>query len=281
MFIPINADTQGDSRVSVPWVTWALVALNMVGFCLQVVLRDRVTYGYSLVPAEFVQGRDVVGRHSVAVTVRTRGGVRQQSVSILHQAGPRPIQLTLLTSMFLHVGLGHLLGNLIFLVVFGPHVERALSGPVYLAGYLLCGMAGGMAHIATDPRSLMPCLGASGAIAGILGAYLLLHPLSRITLWLLIGTFRVPAFVLLLGWLALQFNGMAARARGEAVGVAYAAHLGGFAAGLLLLIGLAVYQKIEGRSQEGRENALEPGDPLGSFLPRTSSGVRRVEEQWR
>jgi membrane associated rhomboid family serine protease len=266
----------------VPWVTWALVALNVVGFFLQVTLRERVTYGYSLTPAEFVQDLDLVGPHSVPVTLPTARGMRQDTVVIPHQEGPRPIQLTLLTSMFLHGGVGHLLMNMIFLVVFGPHIERAVSGPVYLAGYLLCGMAGGMAHIAVDPRSLLPCLGASGAISGILGAYLLLHPFSRIKLWLgwLIGSVHVRAFVLLGGWVGLQVLGLLARTRGEAVGVAYAAHLGGFAAGLVLLVGLAVYQQIKG-SQGGRVNGGRQPDSLGSFLPGPSRGARRVEEYWR
>jgi membrane associated rhomboid family serine protease len=278
MFIPINADTPFDRPRSVPWVTWALLALNLVGFSLQLALRERVTYGYSLTPAEFVQGRDLVGPHSVNVSLPTRRGVRQEAVVIPHQEGPRPIQLTLLTSMFLHGGLVHLLMNMVFLVVFGPHVERAVGAPVYLAGYLLCGLAGGLAHVAADPRSLVPCLGASGAISGILGAYLLLHPFSRITLWLL-GTVRVRAFVLLGGWVGLQVLGVLARTRGESVGVAYAAHLGGFAAGLVLLIGLALYQHIEG-SQGGEVNGRQP-DSLGSFLPAPSKGVRRVEEHWR
>jgi membrane associated rhomboid family serine protease len=149
----------------------------------------------------------------------------------------------LLTSMFLHGGWGHLIGNLMYLIIFGNNVEDALGRVRYLLFYLACGAVAALAQVAANPLSTVPMVGASGAIAGVLGAYLLLFPRARVdTLVLGLVPVNVPAWVVLGLWILSQFflqlNTMSVSEAGG--GVAYIAHIGGFVAGLLGIRLLAV-----------------------------------------
>jgi membrane associated rhomboid family serine protease len=152
---------------------------------------------------------------------------------------PLPIWLTLLTSVFLHGGLLHVLGNMLYLWVFGDNVEGAMGRGRFLAFYLLCGAAAGLAQMALDPRSTIPLVGASGAIAGVLGAYLMLFPTARILtvipIFFFIRLVSIPAVLVLGIWFLLQVVNSAA-SFGAATGVAWFAHIGGFAAGMALVL---------------------------------------------
>jgi membrane associated rhomboid family serine protease len=156
----------------------------------------------------------------------------------------RPIWLTIFTAMFMHGGLMHLTGNMVFLLIFGNNIEDALGRVKYIAFYLLCGVIAAFAQVFANPNSIIPTLGASGAIAGALGAYLVLFPHARVnTLFFvfLIFTARIPAWVLLGFWIVSQFFSQytealkVGAAHGKSGGVAYLAHIGGFIAGMILI----------------------------------------------
>jgi membrane associated rhomboid family serine protease len=156
-------------------------------------------------------------------------------------AHPWPNLPTLITHMFLHGGLEHIAGNMLFLWIFGDNVEDALGSFRYLLFYLTCGILAALAQVALSPHSTVPMIGASGAISGVLGAYLLLYPRSPIMvvnpiplMWLFWGLFMwLPAWFVIIEWFALQLWN-ATRPSQQAGGVAFAAHVGGFVAGLIL-----------------------------------------------
>lgn len=154
---------------------------------------------------------------------------------------PHPLYITLFTSMFMHAGWLHILGNMVYLWVFGDNVENSMGHLRYLVFYLLCGLGANALEIVTSANSQAPGLGASGAIAGVLGAYLVLYPSSRV-LTLIPITFiflpiRLPAWLLIGFWFVLQlFNGVVTlSAAPETGGVAYFAHVGGFITGAVLI----------------------------------------------
>jgi membrane associated rhomboid family serine protease len=213
--IPIGDDNEGGLT---PLVTWTLIALNVLAFFLELsqgserALQSFVT-AWGVVPREYSLGRD------------------------LAPDIPLPFWSTLVTSMFLHGGWAHLGGNMLFLWVFGDNLERVMSHARYLLFYLLCGIAAGLAHIAFNSNSTMPSVGASGAISGVLGGYMLLFPRNRVRVLTRGGVTAVPAFVMLGLWILLQLvSGVGAMAQTEQTGgVAYMAHIGGFVAGLVLV----------------------------------------------
>lgn len=145
----------------------------------------------------------------------------------------------LFTSMFLHAGWMHLAGNMLFLFIFGDNIEDEMGHVPYLVFYIACGLLSAAAHVLSDPSSPVPTVGASGAIAGVMGAYLLLFPLAKVDILLiLIVIFKIipiPAWLMLMVWFAMQFVG-GIGADSEGGGVAYWAHAGGFIAGLLLAL---------------------------------------------
>lgn len=152
----------------------------------------------------------------------------------------RPV--TLLTSMFLHGGWMHIIGNMLFLWAFGKSLEDAMGHTKFLMFYLICGVAAGIAHVALNPDTTLPTVGASGAIAGVMGAYLVKFPRARIhTLFFLfffVTTTDVPAFLILIYWFATQlFSEYGTITQTQVVngGVAYAAHIGGFVTGMILV----------------------------------------------
>jgi membrane associated rhomboid family serine protease len=149
-----------------------------------------------------------------------------------------PATATLVTSMFMHGGWGHLLGNMLYLWIFGNNIEDRLGHGRFILFYLLCGLAAAFAQALPDTASQVPMVGASGAISGVLGAYLLLFPHARILVLIPIGfypyTVRLPALAVLGLWFLLQLISSMATAPGEG-GVAFGAHIGGFVAGLALL----------------------------------------------
>ena len=157
---------------------------------------------------------------------------------------PARLQLTdLFTSLFLHGGFMHLIGNMWFLWIYGDNVEDVLGRVKYLAFYLTCGIAGSLAQVAADPGTSIPNIGASGAIAGVMGAYLLKFPHARvltlIPLFVVFFTRELPAYIILIYWFVLQFfagvGTLAESSTGATGGIAFFAHVGGFLMGMLLI----------------------------------------------
>lgn len=144
--------------------------------------------------------------------------------------------LHVFTSMFMHGGIAHLLGNLWFLWIFGDNVEDEIGRLKFVFFYLLSGVAGAAAHVALNAKSGIPMVGASGAISGVLGAYLVLHPTARVRMFFGLFLVRVPAWVYLLLWAGLQVLAVTQASKLAGLGIAYWAHLGGFAAGMVLAI---------------------------------------------
>jgi membrane associated rhomboid family serine protease len=177
-----------------------------------------------VVPAEITQGRDIVG------PVRGVPDLRLAD-------SPSPIYLTLLSAMFMHGGLLHLGGNMLYLWIFGDNVEDRMGHLKYLIFYLLCGVLASGTHIFFGPNSVIPSLGASGAIAGVLGAYLILFPRQGVRVYQFGMIAEVPALIVIGLWGLLQFiSGFGSLGTGGASGgVAFMAHVGGFVAGLLLV----------------------------------------------
>jgi membrane associated rhomboid family serine protease len=153
---------------------------------------------------------------------------------------PGPQYFNVLSSMFLHGGWMHLIGNMWFLWLFGNNIEDSMTRPRFVAFYLLCGLGAALAQVVADPDSFIPMVGASGAISGVMGAYLVLYPRVRVftlvPLGFFITTLALPAWGMLIYWMALQvFGGLAQSVSEQGGGVAFWAHIGGFVAGVVLI----------------------------------------------
>lgn len=222
MLFPIGDDNS--QRTITPMVTYGLIAANVLVFIYQAT-HPTFTYGYSYVPAEITNGRDLVGTFSV-------GGGQVQLFP-----GPVPIYLTLLFAMFMHGDLMHIGGNMLYLWIFGDNVEDRMGHVKFLIFYLLTGFLASAAQIFASPNSLIPNLGASGAIAGVLGGYLVLFPRQSVRVLIGRGIVEVPAIIVIGLWGLLQFvSGFGQVAGGgDRGGVAYMAHVGGFIAGIVLV----------------------------------------------
>jgi membrane associated rhomboid family serine protease len=151
-----------------------------------------------------------------------------------------PVYLTLITSMFMHGSWAHLGGNMLYLWIFGDNIENRLGHKRYIIFYLLTGVIASLSHVfstvMSTQNSLVPSLGASGAISGVLGAYLMMFPSRKVKMFVFRGVIDVPSYVALGFWIALQVvSGLGLLGGGVGGGVAYAAHIGGFIAGLLLV----------------------------------------------
>ena len=234
LVIPIGDEDTGGQQ-GLPWVNIAIIALNVVVFLYQLI-DPNFTNGYSTVPLEITSGKDIVGQFPIVAPDGT-------TVLIDEGPGPMPIWLTLFTSMFMHGGWLHIGGNMLFLFIFGDNIEKVYGHIKYLIFYLVCGIIAGLAHVLSQPDSIIPSLGASGAISGVLAAYLVLFPTNRVRVLLALGIIylrpiAVPAFVMIGIWALLQFiNGLGAIAvTDQTSGVAYWAHIGGFIAGAVITL---------------------------------------------
>jgi membrane associated rhomboid family serine protease len=179
---------------------------------------------------------------------------------------------TVFTSMFLHGGWLHLAGNMLFLWIFGDNMEDEMGHFGYLLFYLASGVGAALIHVISDPSSIVPTVGASGAIAGVMGGYLLLFPKARVDiLFIFIFFFRIfpcPAWIMLLLWLALQFFGGFATAGSDGGGVAYWAHAGGFAVGIVLTF--PVFVKRGGSAYWSKTSGQPPHPEAKYAFARTS-----------
>jgi membrane associated rhomboid family serine protease len=197
-----------------PYVTYGFIAVNALVFLLQLFLQgmgelNAFIYSWAMIPNNILQGTGLV---------------------------------TLITSMFLHGGITHIGGNMLYLYIFGNNIEEALGHVKFLVFYLICGVCASSLHVLMTLNPAIPTLGASGAIAGVLGAYLVLYPKARVdtlVIFYFITWVTLPASVILGFWFVLQlFSGTLSIAASTATGVAYFAHIGGFATGALLALPL-------------------------------------------
>lgn len=200
---PIGDDNS--SRRTFPAVTYSLIALNLIFFFVELSGGEAFITQWAFVPRRFL-------------------------------ANPAEDSLTLFTSMFMHAGWVHLLGNMLYLWIFGDNVEDRFGHIRFLIFYLLCGLAATFAQLAFSSGSNVPNLGASGAIAGVLGAYILLFPQGKVNVLMGRGVIPMPALVVIGFWIVLQFvSGIGSISNtAETGGVAYMAHIGGFVAGFVL-----------------------------------------------
>jgi len=216
--LPIG-DDDSDRRFA-PLINYVLIAINVLVFVFLQGMggNEKFTYAFSTVPAEILTGKDIAA------------GILEPT--------PVPVYFTLITSMFMHGGWAHLLGNMLFLWVFGDNIENRIGHIRYLIFYLVCGIIASLSHVfVSGSDSLIPSLGASGAISGVLGGYLLLFPSRRVRVIMGRGITTVPAFVALGIWIVFQVISQLGVLGGDqgGGGVAYAAHIGGFIAGLALI----------------------------------------------
>lgn len=225
MFFPISDD---DRHLMHPaWITITLLFANIAVFLWQL-MDPAFTYAWSVIPAEITGGIDLVGESHI---------VSQGQILVVPQEpGPHPIQLTVLSAMFMHGGWAHLGGNMLYLWIFGDNVEHRFGAVRFLAFYLISGIVATFAQIAVHPDGVLPNLGASGAISGVLGAYLVLFPRNRVNAVVFFRIVSLPAVFVIGMWAFLQFiNGAGSIAATEETGgVAYAAHIGGFVAGVVM-----------------------------------------------
>ena len=225
---PIGDDNSG--RRMQPITNYTIIFINVVVFVFLQGLggNDAFTYAYSLVPKEVMTGTDLVG----VIPITDAFGKVLGDIQ-LQQTFPS-VYVTFLTSMFMHGGISHIFGNMLFLFIFGDNIENRIGHIRYAAFYLICGFAAAVGQIIMGPDSVIPMLGASGAISGVLGGYLLLYPNNRVKALLFNFFTEVPAYVALGIWIVYQIVLGFLTPSGTG-GVAYAAHLGGFIAGLALI----------------------------------------------
>lgn len=215
--IPIGDDNS--QRRLIPVVTWILVIINVLVFLLELAGGDLFIMTWSFIPARFLSD--------------TQGNL-----------------ITLFTSMFMHASWLHLLGNMLYLIIFGDNVEDRFGHFKFILFYIACGITAMLAQMMINPTSNIPNLGASGAIAGVLAAYLVLFPQRRVRVLLMTWIVYLPAIVVIGGWILLQlFSSVGSVATSASGGVAYMAHIGGFASGLLLTFLL-----------RGRQHTLPPAN---------------------
>ena len=227
---------QNEPGKGLPFVTLAFIAINVAVFFFLQAPNEAFTYAYSAIPFEITTGTDLV--RPVPIDV---GG---QQVLIPQEPGPSPIYLTLITSMFMHGGIAHLGGNMLFLWIFGDNVEHRVGHIPYAIFYITAGIIASLAQIAVNPDSVIPTLGASGAISGVLGAYIVMFPSNTVTVILGRYPTQVPAIVAIGIWAVFQFlSGFGSLGTDETTGgVAYMAHIGGFIAGLIFgLVGRTIW----------------------------------------
>jgi membrane associated rhomboid family serine protease len=219
--IPIRDDTP---RFSTPYVTYFIIALNVIVFLMEWLTGrqnqhalDSLMYHFGVVPLHF--------EHALATG---------------HTASLTGLFLPILTSMFLHASWLHIIGNMWFLWIFGDNIEDYLGHFTYLLFYLVCGFAAAISHILLNAGSRVPSVGASGAIAGVMGGYFLLYPRARVLIWFPpVFFFHLPAWLVLGYWFFVNFASGAATSIAETSqtsgGIAFWAHVGGFVAGIVLI----------------------------------------------
>lgn len=217
-------DDNSDRNIQ-PIVNYAIIGINILVFLFlqQLGTNETFDYAFALVPKEITHGIDIVGPQVIQVGT--------EAARINHYATPLPVYFNFLSSMFMHGDIMHIFGNMLFLFIFGDNLENAIGHIRYVIFYLLCGFAAAAAQIIMGPDSIIPMLGASGAISGVLGGYILLFPSRPVRAIIFNAVTTVPSFVAIGIWIVYQIVlGYLSPSGGG--GVAYAAHIGGFIAGI-------------------------------------------------
>jgi len=220
-------------------VNYAFIGINILVFLLlqQIGSNDAFSYAYSLVPREVTTGVDMTG---VIPITNSAGEVLGQ---IQHFPTSLPVYFNFIISVFMHGDIMHIFGNMLFLFIFWDNLENLLGHVRFAVFYLVVGIAAALAQVFMDPSSAIPMLGASGAISGVLGGYLVLFPQRQVRAIIFNFLTTVPAFVALGLWIGYQIllGYLAPAGQG---GVAYAAHIGGFIAGVALIKVFAIGRKV-------------------------------------
>lgn len=228
LFLPLKDINPTRRR---PVITWTLIAVNVLVYIYQLWHGSggaNLAASLGMVPFEITRMTDLA----------------EPVAGIYHAQGPSPIFLTLFTSMFLHGGIFHLGFNMLYLWIFGNNIEDVLGPTRFILFYFAAGFVAHAMHIAADTSSIIPTIGASGAISGVMGAYLMLYPQARIMTLLWIFIFiqfvYIPAFFIIIYWFVLQLiSGFFSLGGGLAGGVAWFAHIGGFLGGVFLILLMA------------------------------------------
>jgi membrane associated rhomboid family serine protease len=233
---PIGDDNS--DRTIMPIVNYAFIGINILVFLLlqQLGSNDAFSYAFSLVPKEVTTGVDLTGIQIVRDSLGNTGEIR-------HYDTPLPVYFNFLSSMFMHGSIMHIFGNMLFLFIFGDNLENLLGHIRYAAFYIVCGFAAALAQILMDSDSVIPMLGASGAISGVLAGYVLLFPQRQVRAIIFNFLTTVPAFVAIGIWIVYQLVLGYLTPAGTG-GVAYAAHIGGFVAGLVLIKVFAIGRRV-------------------------------------
>lgn len=233
---PIGDDNS--DRKIIPFVNYAFIGINILVFLLlqQIGSNDAFSYAFSLVPKEIMTGIDITGVQVVRDSLGNTGQVQ-------HFETPLPVYFNFLSSMFMHGDIMHIFGNMLFLWIFGDNLENLLGHVRFAAFYIVCGIAAAVAQIVMDTDSIIPMLGASGAISGVLGGYVLLFPQRQVRALIFSFLTTVPAFVAIGIWIGYQLIVGYLTPAGTG-GVAYAAHIGGFIAGVALIKVFAIGRQI-------------------------------------
>lgn len=234
---PIGDD---NSEITItPIVNYAFIGINVLVFVLlqQIGGNDAFSYAFSLVPREVTTGTDLQGIIPITNDAgRILGEIR-------HFETPLPVYFNFISSMFMHGDVMHIFGNMLFLWIFGDNLENLLGHIRFAVFYLVCGIAAALAQVVMEPNSAVPMLGASGAISGVLGGYLILFPQRRVRAIIFNFLTTVPAFVALGLWIGYQILLGFLTPAGQG-GVAYAAHIGGFIAGVALIKVFSLGRKV-------------------------------------
>lgn len=237
MLFPIGDDNRDRTRT--PFINYLLIVINILVFVFLQGLGsdDRFTYAYAAVPQEIISGQDIVTEDRILADPISGDTFRISGL----QPTPISVYLTLITSMFMHGGFAHIFGNMIFLWVFGDNLENRLGHLRYLFFYLICGVLASLSHVFASAflgsNMIIPTVGASGAISGVLGGYMLLYPRRRVRAIVFYFITEVPAIFAIGLWFVFQLvSGLGMLGGGtQEGGVAYAAHIGGFIAGFILI----------------------------------------------
>lgn len=235
MFIPYKDD---NPRILIPYVTYTILALNILVFLYQLGLNfiagQEFTLSYGLIPATLTDlaPEDLIGFHSRQLSQ----AVGQR---VILDATPHTPLITIFTSMFMHGGLMHILFNMLFLWVFGDNVESSFGHVKFAVFYILCGVGAALSQIVIDINSIVPMIGASGAVSGVLAAYMLRFPRAKVHVFVFLliffTTVRVSAFIVIGIWFLNQLSsGIESLGVDTTGGVAWFAHIGGFLAGLII-----------------------------------------------
>ncbi len=235
MFFPYKDD---NPRIVIPYVSYVIIAFNIIVFLYQIgldfIASQEFTLSFGLIPATFTN----IPRAEITATyAQYLSEISNTRINL--DAMPNSPFLTIFSSMFMHGGFAHLLGNMLFLWIFGDNVEGTFGHVRFAIFYILCGIGAAASQIIVDVNSMVPMIGASGAISGVLAAYMFRYPHARVHtfvfLFFVITTIQIPAFIVIGIWFATQvLSGIGTLAVNTGGGVAWFAHIGGFLTGVLL-----------------------------------------------